>query len=168
MTRPTRDFKQFARAYPALPPFRIALTYAEREVKRRGRIPPDTGFMLTYVIRADLTQNGRKYSEDQPRVPAGQAGGGQWTSGDEGGDPNSDTLQPSENPAIQLAADITGFTKHGINQAINRGVSPAAILDAVNNPIKILPQLNGTIRYVGRDAVVVLNPAGGIVTLWGQ
>jgi len=101
-------------------------------------------------------------------VPAGQPGGGQWTSGDGSGDPNSDTLQPSENPAIQLAADITGFTKHGINQAINRGVSPAAILDAVNNPIKILPQLNGTIRYVGRDAVVVLNPAGGIVTLWGQ
>ena len=82
MTRPTRDFKQFARAYPALPPFRIALTYAEREVRRRGHIPPDTGFMLTYVIWADLTQNGRKYSEDQPRVPAGQPGGGQWTSGD--------------------------------------------------------------------------------------
>jgi hypothetical protein len=82
MTRPSRDFKQFARAYPALPLFRIALTYAEREVRRRGRIPPNTGFMLTYVIWADLTQNGRKYSEDQPRVPAGQPGGGQWTSGD--------------------------------------------------------------------------------------
>jgi hypothetical protein len=86
MTRPSRDFKQFARAYPALPPFRIALTYAEREVRRRGHIPPDTGFMLTYVIWADLTQNGRKYSEDQPRVPAGQPGGGQWTSGDGGGE----------------------------------------------------------------------------------
>ena len=69
---------------------------------------------------------------------------------------------------IQLAGDITGFTRHGINQAISRGVSPSAIHDAVVNPLQILTQANGTTRYVGKGAVVVLNPAGGVVSVWGQ
>jgi RHS repeat-associated protein len=63
---------------------------------------------------------------------------------------------------------ITGFTKHGINQMINRGISPAAICDAVNNPIKVQIRENGTIRYYGSSAVIVLNPLGQVVTGWGQ
>ncbi|HEU0217900.1 MAG TPA: RHS repeat-associated core domain-containing protein [Stellaceae bacterium] len=74
----------------------------------------------------------------------------------------------AQSPQIQLAADITGFRKHGIDQVINRNVSPSAILDAVVNPIRILPQPNGTTRYIGGSAVVVLNPAGEVVTVWGQ
>ncbi len=31
-----------------------------------------------------LTQFNRKYSDSQPRVPAGQPGGGQWAGGDDG------------------------------------------------------------------------------------
>lgn len=109
----------------------------------------------------------KKYSPDQPRVPAGSPDGGQWTSGGGGGDIG--TKIPSANTRhIQLAADIKGFTKHGVNQAINRNVSPSEILDAVNNPVKIEPQSNGTTRYIGRNAVVVLNPIGQIVTVWGQ
>jgi hypothetical protein len=67
---------------------------------------------------------------------------------------------------VQLAGDITGFTRHGINQAISRGVSPGSLHDAVVNPIQILPQANGTTQYVGRGAVVVLNPLGQVVTTW--
>jgi len=67
---------------------------------------------------------------------------------------------------VQLAGDITGFTKHGINQAISRGVSPTSLHDAVVNPIQILPQANGTTQYVGGGAVVVLNPLGQVVTTW--
>jgi hypothetical protein len=65
---------------------------------------------------------------------------------------------------VQLAGDITGFIKHGINQAISRGVSPGSLHDAVVNPIQILPQANGTTQYVGGGAVVVLNPLGQVVT----
>lgn len=38
----------------------------------------------TRLLRHELA---RKYNPDQPRVPAGNAGGGQWTSGGGGGDP---------------------------------------------------------------------------------
>ena len=68
--------------------------------------------------------------------------------------------------AVRLAGDITGFTKHGINQAISRGVSPASLHDAVVNPLQILPQANGTAQYVGAGAVVVLNPLDQVVTTW--
>ena len=77
-------------------------------------------------------------------------------------------LRPGDTVGVDLASDITGFTKHGINQAINREVSPADILDAVVNPLRIIPRDNGTIKYVGQSAVVVLNPAGKVVTVWGQ
>ena len=66
------------------------------------------------------------------------------------------------------AGVITGFTRHGLNQAINRGVSPAAICDAVNNPSDVSVRSNGTTRYTGANAVVVLNPLGRVVTVWGQ
>jgi hypothetical protein len=105
-----------------------------------------------------------KYRPDQPRVPAGNPRGGQWTTADDGLPSDQDDV---DRP-IQLAADITGFTRHGINQAITRGVSPSAILDAVRNPLQVLPQPNGTIRYVGSNAVVVLNPSGQVVTVWGR
>ena len=39
-----------------------------------------------------------------------------------------------------MGSKITGYTKHGLNQAISRqgvGVSPQAILDAVKNPVKV-------------------------------
>jgi hypothetical protein len=57
---------------------------------------------------------------------------------------------------------------HGINQAIRRGVSPIAILDAVNNPLKVQPRSNGSTRYIGNKAVVVLNPEGEVITVWRQ
>lgn len=105
----------------------------------------------------------RAYDPNQPRVPAGNPDGGQWT----GGVPtNANSRQAGQNRRVQLAGDITGFKKHGINQAINRGVSPAAIRDAVANPLKLRPRANGTTQYVGRDATVVLNPAGEVVTVW--
>ena len=59
---------------------------------------------------------------------------------------------------------ISRFTRHGLNQTISRGVAPGDMLDAVSHPIQILPRPNGTVRYVGRNATVVLNPDGGVVT----
>jgi hypothetical protein len=104
----------------------------------------------------------KAYDPAQPRVPAGNSDGGQWVGG------NNSASVSERTQRIRLAAQISAFTKHGINQAISRGVSPAAIQDAIKNPKQILPQDNGTIRYIGEGAVVVLNPAGSVVTVWGQ
>jgi RHS repeat-associated protein len=65
---------------------------------------------------------------------------------------------------------ITGYTRHGLNQAISRdgvGVSPSAILDAVRNPLETVSR-NGTVRYVGERAAVVLNDAGRVITTWAR
>jgi hypothetical protein len=106
----------------------------------------------------------RKYREDRLRDWHGR-----FADEGRGAEAGSGQQNPSSSDKpIKLAAEITGFTKHGIDRAISRGVSPSAIHDAVVNPIQILPQANGTTRYVGAGAVVVLNPAGGVVTVWGQ
>jgi len=130
-----------------------------------GSVDPATRFRKAMDRLGELlAERGleRRYNpqwELQPRVPQGNPDGGQWTQVGSGQAPSL---------PIRLAAEISGFTRHGINQAITRGVSPSAILDAVANPIRIRVLDNGTTRYIGRDAVVVLNPAGGVVTVWGQ
>jgi hypothetical protein len=76
-------------------------------------------------------------------------------------------------PAVggTAAGRITGFTKHGINMAISKdgvGVATEAIFDAVRNPQQIIQQARGAMRYVGRNASVVLNDAGEVVTTWAH
>lgn len=108
-------------------------------------------FIRTFKRYAEQQKAG--FNPGQPRDDHGK-----WTDSGASGTPKR----------IRLAGDITGFTKHGINRTINRGVSPSAMHDAVTNPIQILPQPNGTTQYVGRGAVVVLNPLGHVVTTWRQ
>jgi hypothetical protein len=70
-----------------------------------------------------------------------------------------------------VAGRITGFTKHGLNQAISRdgvGVASEAILDAVKNPQRTLQQARGAVKYVGENATVILNQAGEVVTTWAR
>lgn len=70
-----------------------------------------------------------------------------------------------------IAGKITGYTEHGLEQALGRegrGVAIDVILDTVKNPKKIIPQANDTIKYVGKKGGVVLNKAGEIVTTWGK
>jgi RHS repeat-associated protein len=62
--------------------------------------------------------------------------------------------------------EINGFAKHGLNRAIERGVKPGAILDAVKNPLKtgniVTDQLGRqSQRFIGRYAEVVVNPQTG-------
>jgi hypothetical protein len=61
--------------------------YRRREVLRLRRslirIQDETLLLRRDIAARKLRQ--RKYSPDQPRVPAGNAGGGQWTSGEGGG-----------------------------------------------------------------------------------
>jgi RHS repeat-associated protein len=71
--------------------------------------------------------------------------------------------------AVAVAGKITGYTKHGLNQAISRdggrGVSPTAILSAVKDPVKVTEQAGGKVAYTGKDAKVVLNGDGKVVTV---
>jgi RHS repeat-associated protein len=64
---------------------------------------------------------------------------------------------------------ITGFTKHGLNQIIGRdggvGVSNKAVLQAVTEG-EIRPNPSGGFKFIGRDAIVVLNKDGKLVTTW--
>ncbi len=61
---------------------------------------------------------------------------------------------------------LTGFTRHGINRLIQRGVSPRALLDALKNPQTIRETANETFKYIGKKATAVLNEAGRLVTTW--
>lgn len=98
----------------------------------------------------------RRYAPNQPRVPARNSDGGQWTDGGGAG------------PGDLRVAQLSDFTKHGVDQSINRGISPEAILDAIRNPRKIRPRPNGTTQYIGSKATVVLNDDGFVITVWGQ
>jgi hypothetical protein len=69
------------------------------------------------------------------------------------------------------AAAIRGFTKHGINQAISRegvGVAEGPMMDAVRNPTKLIQQADGAVKYVGKDATVILNKAGKVISTWAR
>jgi len=67
---------------------------------------------------------------------------------------------------------ITGWTKHGTEQVLGRdsgiGVNNGTITDAVNNPVQKVLQDGGTTKYVGKDATVILNQDGKVVTTWAN
>ncbi|MGU3351957.1 RHS repeat-associated core domain-containing protein [Bacillus sp. M5A3_1b] len=69
-----------------------------------------------------------------------------------------------------VAGKITGYTKHGINQAISRdgvGVSSKAILNAVKTGKKVI-QSGGRTKYTSKQAVVVLNNKGKVITTFAK
>jgi len=70
-----------------------------------------------------------------------------------------------EKAVIKTAAgtEIKGFTKHGVERAIERGVKPAAIHDAIKNPLKVGEVVTDKAgrqsqRYIGKIAETVVNP----------
>lgn len=68
----------------------------------------------------------------------------------------------------RVGGKLTGYTRHGLHQAISRegsGVSPRAILDAVRNPQQVIQRAGGITEYIGEVARVRLNRAGQVVTV---
>jgi filamentous hemagglutinin len=70
---------------------------------------------------------------------------------------------------------ITGYSNHALEQIAGRdggiGVSQSALNNAWSNPQKIeyFPSKYGpTFRYTGKDAVIVVNTEGNVVTAWGK
>ena len=134
---------------------------AFRQYLRSGYVEPAVYAAIHFIGKWDA-----KFSADQPRVPAGSPEGGQWTADGSStlpAEPIGPTYNWDENGFDQFVhrvSDINSFSKHALNRAMERGVSPRAILDAVTNPTKVVPRPDGTTRYFGKDAVVVLNPDG--------
>jgi hypothetical protein len=82
-------------------------------------------------------------------------------------------FKKSPTSGVMSVGEITGYSKHGLNQAISRdggkGVGVKHILDAVKNPKKIVEQPNrGTVKYQGKKATVILNKEGKLVTTFGS
>ena len=73
--------------------------------------------------------------------------------------------QVAQNESQGIGGTLRGFTKHGINQVINRGVRPYEILDALRNPVRVLPGRGDVTRYIGKWAEVRLNSLGQVVTV---
>jgi hypothetical protein len=49
------------------------------------------------------------------------------------------------------------------------GVSPAAVRDAVRNPVRVVYQTDrATFKYIGATANVVLDERGRVVTAWAR
>nr|WP_313905082.1 RHS repeat-associated core domain-containing protein [Xanthomonas prunicola] len=67
---------------------------------------------------------------------------------------------------------IKGMTAHAVDQAINRGVKPGQILDAIKNPLKVAEAKVDALgrqsqKVVGSQVTVVVNPeTGKIVTVY--
>ena len=64
---------------------------------------------------------------------------------------------------------IKGFTKHGANSALTHdghGVSAKAMQNAVRHSLKTVKQANGGIKHIGKNAVVVLNKSGKVITTY--
>lgn len=79
---------------------------------------------------------------------------------------------PTSIKSNSQSGKITGYTKHGLAQAIGRdngkGVASWAINSAVKNPTKVTNKTNGTVRYENSNAAVVLNQDGKVVTTWAK
>ena len=80
-------------------------------------------------------------------------------------------LAAEEAAGARLPQQIAGYTGHGIEQAIGRegvGVAPRAILDAFQNPLKIVGQSGSRFQMIGQDATIVVNAEGKIITTWAN
>jgi hypothetical protein len=77
-------------------------------------------------------------------------------------------LRPLVQVTTRAGGRLTGYTRHGLHQAISRegsGVSPRAILDAVRNPQQVIQRAGGITEYVGEVARVRLNREGQVITV---
>lgn len=87
--------------------------------------PARAAIALLHLRLPPLPGSLAKGNTDQPRVPAGQSGGGQWTSGGGGGPPISGGHTGVSQPAALLpATGISGFA--GVTAPTALGSMPAA------------------------------------------
>jgi hypothetical protein len=84
------------------------------------------------------------------------------------------TTYPTGTVVPDPGIKITGFQGslgkdpfHGVNRAIERGVSPQDILNTMRNPVVVLSQSGGRYLYLSRSAGVVVDSGGQVVSVFG-
>lgn len=81
-------------------------------------------------------------------------------------------LRGAEVAVKEAVPAIKGMTGHAVDQAINRGVKPIQILDAVKNPLKVAEVKVDALgrasqKVVGQTATVIVNPTTSkVVTIY--
>ena len=158
-----------------LPAYSYALNDPLRYVDRTGLAPDDSGQWERWAAASHQMSFEERVGFGVAGVGASVLGFGLAAIGSSilGLAPLAPPLVPVAQKAIEecerrpIGGVITGFTRHGLNQAISRegfGVSPQAILHTVRNGVPTL-QSNGTIKYVSDQATVVVNQSGVVVTV---
>jgi len=72
---------------------------------------------------------------------------------------------------LNNTSKIKSFTYHSLDQICLRdghGVSNTAIIDAVENPLRVALQPGETMLYEGKNATVVINRGRSLVTAWAN
>ena len=64
----------------------------------------------------------------------------------------------------EFAGVLRGYAQHGLIQEISRGIRPAEIIDALQNPVRIVQGRGDVVRYIGQWADIRLNSLGQFVT----
>ena len=80
-------------------------------------------------------------------------------------------LAAEQAAGARLPQALTGYTRHGLNQAISRdgvGVGARAIMDAWQNPLGIVGQSGGRFVITGQNATIVVNAEGQIISTWAS
>jgi predicted double-glycine peptidase len=71
--------------------------------------------------------------------------------------------------ALPIGVMLYGFTVHGLNSLMNRGITPAMILNTIRNPQAIMVSISRygvQFKYVGAQAILVFNQWGQVITSW--
>ena len=67
---------------------------------------------------------------------------------------------------------VTGYTSHGLNQAIGRnngrGVNIKEMWETIREPKRVVEQSQGAHKYVGQNATIVVSSEGKIITTYGK
>jgi hypothetical protein len=135
---------------------------------RLGEISDDA---FARVARTDALLK-YNFNPDEPRDPHGR-----WT--DEGGSsavepyaetPSRSPIAPSDTSPGQKPTQVAQnapveFSPHALSRMQRRGITPTQVLDVIENGIRVT-QPNGNIRCTGSGCVVILSPAGRIVTIY--
>jgi hypothetical protein len=91
-------------------------------------------------------------------------------AGEVGGTAAPYTYEKIIRPVLEKNGGVlSGFTRHGIDQVINRGISPTTILNTIRNPLAVSVgpgSFGNQIKYFGEDATVIVSGIGTIITAW--
>ncbi|WP_299223804.1 RHS repeat-associated core domain-containing protein [uncultured Psychroserpens sp.] len=79
-----------------------------------------------------------------------------------------DDVSKSKSIKASNGIEVTGFTKHGLDQKMDRGVSSSSMLQAIKEPLQIGPVKFDDLgrpsqRFVGEKGTIAVNPQTGKV-----